>query len=41
MERLVIRKSFGMMLGILGIMLFFLANSWFIALLGTEALAAG
>ena len=39
-ERLVVRKSSGMVLGILGIMLFFLADSWFIALLGTEALAA-
>ena len=39
-ERLVRRKSSGMMIGILGIMLFFLVDSWFIAFLGTEALAA-
>ena len=39
-EALVRRKSGGMMIGMLGIMMFFLVDSWFISMLGTEALAA-
>ena len=39
-EVLVRQKSGGMMIGMLGIMMFFLVDSWFISMLGTEALAA-